>query len=225
MKNVDTKIALSVLVRTEREKRNWTQEQLAEIADVSPRTIQRLEADGTHSPETLRAVAGAFDVDCQDLIKRSSELAKGAHGATAPYHLVQLARCTNGKALFDTVKGCHALQPDYPGTLLPEQAEQVGALFDLVQDHGDIQDDLTPSQRIGSEREITAMINDLDEVELAVFVGTYEKKVAASGAAPMDWRFAVVTIIACDDARIVKTGEEQQTLAVLIPRKQRVSTQ
>jgi transcriptional regulator with XRE-family HTH domain len=49
-------------VRQLREQRAWTQEQLAEAAGVQPRTIQRLERDQTKSPETLQAVAGAFDV-------------------------------------------------------------------------------------------------------------------------------------------------------------------
>ena len=50
-----------------REARAWTQEQLALAADVEARTIQRVEKDVTKNPETLQAIAGAFDVDLESL--------------------------------------------------------------------------------------------------------------------------------------------------------------
>jgi transcriptional regulator with XRE-family HTH domain len=50
-----------------RELRAWTQQQLADIAGVEVRTIQRVEKDLTRSPETLHAVAAAFDVTVDSL--------------------------------------------------------------------------------------------------------------------------------------------------------------
>ena len=55
-------------VRSFRIQRGWPQEQLARIADVSPRTIQRLEAGGNASLETLRSLASAFELEVQDLL-------------------------------------------------------------------------------------------------------------------------------------------------------------
>jgi|GEM_PF-2982965 len=54
-------------IRQLREARAWTQEQLALAADIETRTIQRVEKDLTKSPETLQAIAGAFDVDLDSL--------------------------------------------------------------------------------------------------------------------------------------------------------------
>src|SRR5437588_9797767 len=55
-------------IRQQREKRAWTQEQLAIAAGLeSVRTIQRVEKDATRNPETLQAIAGAFDVDLEEL--------------------------------------------------------------------------------------------------------------------------------------------------------------
>ena len=45
-----------------RDERAWTQEQLAAIAGVETRTIQRVEKDQTKNQETLLAIAAAFDV-------------------------------------------------------------------------------------------------------------------------------------------------------------------
>lgn len=52
-----------MLVRKLRLQRGWTQDQLAEIADLSVRTIQRIERGGPASLETARALASAFEVD------------------------------------------------------------------------------------------------------------------------------------------------------------------
>ena len=60
---------LALIIYEEREKRNLTQQHLAQLAEVSPRTIQRLESNGTYSKETLMAVAEAFEVDCKELLE------------------------------------------------------------------------------------------------------------------------------------------------------------
>ena len=50
-----------------REERAWTQEHLAAVAGLSPRTVQRVEKDRTQDAETIKAVAAAFDVDLERL--------------------------------------------------------------------------------------------------------------------------------------------------------------
>jgi len=45
-----------------RERKGWTQEHLAAVTGLEPRTIQRVEKDQTMNAETLLAIAGAFDV-------------------------------------------------------------------------------------------------------------------------------------------------------------------
>lgn len=56
-------------IRDMRIQKGWPQEQLARIADVSPRTIQRVEAGGNASFETLRSVAGAFELEVHELMQ------------------------------------------------------------------------------------------------------------------------------------------------------------
>ncbi len=56
-------------IRALRIQRGWTQEQLAEIAGVSARTIQRAESASSAAFETLRAVAGAFETEFRELLK------------------------------------------------------------------------------------------------------------------------------------------------------------
>lgn len=54
-------------VRAERERRAWSQEQLAEVTGVSLRTVQRVETSGSASFETAKALAAVFEVDVVSL--------------------------------------------------------------------------------------------------------------------------------------------------------------
>jgi transcriptional regulator with XRE-family HTH domain len=53
-------------IRSLRERKAWTQEQLAGAARVALRTVQRAE-EGTMSAETKAAIAGALDVPVEKL--------------------------------------------------------------------------------------------------------------------------------------------------------------
>jgi transcriptional regulator with XRE-family HTH domain len=53
----------STLIRTEREKRAWSQEHLAEVAGLGLRTIQRIESTGAASYESARALAAVLELD------------------------------------------------------------------------------------------------------------------------------------------------------------------
>ena len=53
-------------IRKLRTEKAWTQEELAALADVSPRTVQRAE-EGQMSADTLKALAGAFEVPVESI--------------------------------------------------------------------------------------------------------------------------------------------------------------
>ncbi len=61
-------------IRSLRVQRGWPQEQLARIADVSPRTIESVEAGDSASFETLRSVARAFELKVHDLMRQAPRL-------------------------------------------------------------------------------------------------------------------------------------------------------
>ena len=50
------------LIRVEREKRAWSQEHLAGAAGIGVRTIQRIEATGVASYESVRAICAALEM-------------------------------------------------------------------------------------------------------------------------------------------------------------------
>jgi DNA-binding XRE family transcriptional regulator len=60
-------------LRHERESRAWTQSHLAEVADISLRTIQRIEKSGFASPESTQAICSAFEIKVDDILTRQNE--------------------------------------------------------------------------------------------------------------------------------------------------------
>jgi len=61
-----------VLIRKLRIEKGWSQETLAEISDLSVRTIQRIERGGNASLESLSALAAVFEVDIATLTTETS---------------------------------------------------------------------------------------------------------------------------------------------------------
>ncbi|MDO8344797.1 MAG: helix-turn-helix transcriptional regulator [Cellvibrio sp.] len=55
-------------LRQEREKRAWSQSHLAEVADLSMRTVQRIERNGVAAKQSAMALASALGMNLADLL-------------------------------------------------------------------------------------------------------------------------------------------------------------
>ncbi|HEB6949787.1 TPA: helix-turn-helix domain-containing protein [Salmonella enterica subsp. enterica serovar Hvittingfoss] len=64
-------MAIAEKVKTYRLRKAWSQEQLAEVASLSVRTVQRTEKGQKPSLETLSALASAFGVNVSELSEES----------------------------------------------------------------------------------------------------------------------------------------------------------
>lgn len=79
-------------VKALRETRGWSQEHLAAVAGLSPRTIQRLEAEGKASGETRMAVASALGVGPVELTEHQIHGGPSAgNGVTPGVNLEKIA--------------------------------------------------------------------------------------------------------------------------------------
>jgi len=56
-------------IRQLRMEHSWSQAQLAEISNLSLRTVQRVERDGICSPESLLSLAAAFEIDVKEFTR------------------------------------------------------------------------------------------------------------------------------------------------------------
>ena len=69
-----------MILRKLRLQQGWSQEQLAEMTDLSVRTIQRIERGGQASLESAKALAAVFQVDVQTFINKTG--AQDMHDST-----------------------------------------------------------------------------------------------------------------------------------------------
>jgi transcriptional regulator with XRE-family HTH domain len=76
-------------VKQLREARAWSQEQLAAHSGLSLRTIQRIEAQGRASKETLQALAAVFEVDVGAL--KANAVPKVGYLSGLQYRLLRLS--------------------------------------------------------------------------------------------------------------------------------------
>lgn len=75
------------LVRRSRQDRGWTQQQLAEIANLSLRTVQRVENQGVGSHETVSALIAVLEVQRDQLLAQARAAAQG-QDRTPPVRLI-----------------------------------------------------------------------------------------------------------------------------------------
>lgn len=71
-------------VKNQRLEKGWTQEQLAELAGISVRTVQRLEKTGVASMETTNALAAVFEVERVSLLAGEGDDDASAETGSAP---------------------------------------------------------------------------------------------------------------------------------------------
>jgi transcriptional regulator with XRE-family HTH domain len=130
----------TVLVRAERERRAWSQEQLAGAAGVSLRTIQRVEASGMASGETVQALAAVFECEAQSLRMPSPAnsrypfwlrtCAAGAALAVLVLSVILVGSWAHaGEIALDVVMG-NSEQPPKVFKLITEEGQQTEARVD-----------------------------------------------------------------------------------------------
>lgn len=98
-------------IQLERTRRAWTQQHLAEVSGLGIRTVQRIEKTGTASPESIQAIAAAFDLSASELMiipceRRSAAQRIGIRWpATAVAVLAVLTVSLLASAPFATARG------------------------------------------------------------------------------------------------------------------------
>lgn len=150
-------------VKKERQVRAWPQTQLAEIAGVNPRTIQRLERDGAASFETLMGVADAFGIDVKEL----SEFPKTKRKPQKKvYHLKHIA---SGKNLYDAIKNSDQFQFEHDESNDPRAIEAMKGVMELIK--GDIVRlyDADPAKRLDIEMELSLELQGLEKYGFYLF--------------------------------------------------------
>ncbi len=191
-------------VRKYREDRAWTQEQLARVAKITPRTVQRVEAGESLSAHTLQRLADSFEIDV-------AMLRAPPAGRRQEQKVCFLIRITTGSDLGKVIGGACAYLYDNPEPRDDDEMKLISGFLQDVHDYGDIWGELEPAQQVEAAHAMTSAIRELEEAGLWVFVAqrqeTYRVPAAEGGHAKMTWPVAIVTVQRRDDPAIIRVGD------------------
>ncbi len=160
--------ARAKFVKRERLERAWSQTQLATIAGVNPRTIQRLEKDGAAALDTLMGVAQAFDIEVKELSPMSGKrISKEPSQAQKKVHF--LSRLVTGKNLSEVVLGADQFQVEHDEAQDPRAVAAMKDILNFLK--GDIVriHDADPATRLQIELEMTREIQGLEQYGFYLF--------------------------------------------------------
>ena len=185
-------------VRMYRENKAWTQEQLAGAAGVSPRTVQRIEAGGPASAESLIALANAFKVDVEALqvaVPSDEELA----AARERVDLVELELVERGSDLGKMLGGCMARVFECVRLEDDELEDEVAFFNQLLGDWMDLWSDSEPVQQRDAEKSLQEGIKELRERGLVVAATRKQMRLdLQDGGKPVNWPILFVVVSKAD---------------------------
>lgn len=202
------------VIRDEREKRAWTQEQLAEIAGIGPRTLQRVEAEHRASLETLRAVAEVFDLEYEELLERA---ASTQEAGSIPLEF--LPRVTSGRGLGAIMGGAEMFYQDHDELDDAETASLIAGFVQELQDLGDLWPEFEAGYRIEMAHHLGVKLSEIETSGFKVFGKRATRLVPlrAFGEEEVSaMSIAFIVVLHYDNPRIVATSTGE-LLPVLVP--------
>jgi transcriptional regulator with XRE-family HTH domain len=201
----------STKIKELRLKRVWSQEQLADIAGINVRTIQRIEHGDVASFESLKAVANALGVDVGELLAPPPTDKKPQQEG-----MLFLGRLRTGRELLNVVGGAEMYSYDHDD-VDGDDVELIARFFQDIRDYADLWSDIEPGDRVRIPHEFNARIAELEHRGFWVFAGSQRRAYSFGGAEKpqiIKANTVFVIILKKDNPAIIRLGDEDAALAV-----------
>jgi transcriptional regulator with XRE-family HTH domain len=180
---------LAAVVRMYRESRKWSQEQLAEIARLSTRTVQRVENGQSSDRDTRRALARAFEFEDIDVLNKPyaiptrEELEAARQEFEREHITLDALPLTSGRQLAGLAE-THGLDLCTPGFEMNREAtESFAALVDYFHDYRDCSDLYTEVQKLDIHDELEGHIDTLAALGVSLRYATRGVRLGCGGSA------------------------------------------
>lgn len=162
-----TPAELAIAVRFFRETRQWSQEQLADLAGLSVRTIQRVERGEASGFDTRRAVARALEFEDIDTLNKpfaipTAEEMRAAKERFEREHITLKALpLETGKQLAGLAES-HSMDLSSPGFDMNREAdEEFAALIDYMREYRDCSECYSEVQKFDIYDDLQRHIDEL----------------------------------------------------------------
>lgn len=187
----------SAHIKELRASRAWSQEQLAKMAGLDVRTIQRIEKGEPASFETLKSIAAVFKVDVKEFLdnkkpEKKSDVPDGGF----------LIRVNDGNELFAFIGRGHGFAFHNDTVESSEVNDLIADFLQELHDWGDIWEEIGPGERVRTAHEYTNRIKELEEKGLWVFAGK-SKRYYAVGDKSTSLEIFVVYVLKVTNPEIV----------------------
>lgn len=195
---------LAGIVRTFREMRCWSQEQLAEIAGINVRTVQRLEQGKPTSLDCRRSLASAFgfeDIDAFNkpyVIPTPEQMAAQKERFDKENVTLKVERVETGKQLAKLAEGCDAclFTEGFDLATASTTAEEVFAqASDYCRDYGDSAELYSASDKLAVYEELGTYLTSLADANIGLAAATRVVAFKAEGSAPAH-RMSILYVVA-----------------------------
>src|SRR5207249_249541 len=130
------------------------QEELAIVAGVDVRTVQRTESGRPIGLESLRAIASAFEIPIDALYASAEALKAALADFSNKYSVIEMKGVEHGRLLCECFAGTDAMLLQRGSTLGDDQADAIAELEQIVKDCMDIWRDLEPLQKREAEKDV-----------------------------------------------------------------------
>lgn len=205
---------LGLCIRVFREVRKWSQEQLAAIAGINVRTIQRIEQGRAASLDTRRALARAFEFEDIDVLNKpfkipTPESIQAQKEAFDRDNVTLKALpLTTGKQLAKLAE-MHQMDLCEPAFELSREADEAfAALVDYVHEYRDCADCYSEVQKFDVYDDLQSWIDQL--VVLGVSLRYAERKMQVKWGTDADSKPMPVSVLYVVAFRL---GQEPDTFA------------
>lgn len=206
---------LGGLIKIFREVRMWSQEQLSAIADISTRSVQRIEKGAPSSLDTRRALARAFEFDDIDVFSKplsiptEDEVKAQKEAFDRTHVMLDAAPLTSGRQLGE-LAARHEGDISNTAFELDNAAAVVYAqLIDYIREFRDCHDLYTEVQKLEPYADMQALIDDLTQLGVAVRYAVRKVRLnmeVAADAKPM--QLSILYLVA------FRAGHEQDKVVV-----------
>lgn len=176
-----------------------TQENVAEMANLSTRTIEKIES-GRHKPDqlTLQTLARGLGLDVTIFIKPSEEekarQAKDVRRALKKTVIVQTKAIHTSQDFLQTYQEWHAVRFDMSAAAEDEAQDAAATIFDLLADLDGVWALMPSSERLGMAREFVSLCKDLEKLGYVCHLGEFLQRLTEKDRPDLVFRVGIARI-------------------------------
>lgn len=182
-----------------------TQENLADAANVSRRTIEKSES-GRHRPneQTLRSIARSIGIDVQFFDKPTPEQearqkAEMEH-ALRKIVVAKTRPVRTASDILDMFDQRNAFRTDISAVTDDEALETAAAMAASIRDMNDIWEDSDMSQRLGYARDFAEFCQRIEEHGYLCHIGHHRQRLREKGKSDLVFTIGIMSIQRKDEA-------------------------